>query len=83
MMTTTARNWDSLSIDQQLALRTATANLGIQFAGIYGKETIERFLTTSFDQFASTATVTHFLPLLAERFARQRLTALAKIERPP
>jgi len=79
-MTTTARNWDSLSIDQQLALRTAAANLGIQFAGIYGKETIERFLTTSFDQFASTATVSHFLPLLAERFARQRLTALAKIE---
>ncbi len=77
---TALRNWESLSIDQRLALRTATTHLRDQFAGIYGQETIERFLHTSFDQFASTSTITHFLPLLAERFARQRLTALAKIE---
>jgi hypothetical protein len=34
---------------------------------------------TSFDQFARHATVTRFLPLLAERFARQRQRAPAKI----
>ena len=43
-------------------------------------ETIERFLYSSYHQFASRATVTNFLPLLAERFARQRLTALARVE---
>ena len=48
-----------------------------QFAGVFGTETIERFLYSSFDQFASQSTVPNFLPLLAERFARQRLTALA------
>ncbi len=44
---------DDLSIDQQLALRTAAARLGEQFAGIYGPETIERFLHSSYDQFAT------------------------------
>jgi arsenate reductase (thioredoxin) len=71
---------EHLPIDQQLALRTAAVNLGDDFADVYGSETIERFLHTSYDQFATRSTVAHFLPLLAERFARQRLTALAKVE---
>ena len=71
---------DDLSIDQQLALRTAARNLQQAFSNIYGKETIERFLHSSYDQFATNSTVPHFLPLLAERFARQRLTALARVE---
>ncbi|WP_328993955.1 arsenate reductase ArsC [Kribbella sp. NBC_01245] len=71
---------EDLSIDQQLALRTAARRLGEEFAGIYGTETIERFLHSSYDQFASGSTVPNFLPLLAERFARQRLTALARVE---
>lgn len=69
-----------LSIDQNLALRTAAARLTEEFAGVYGPETIERFLHSSYDQFAAGSTVPNFLPLLAERFARQRLTALARIE---
>jgi protein-tyrosine-phosphatase len=69
-----------LSVDQQLALHTAALRLGDEFTGLYGTETIERFLYTSYDQFAATSTVPNFLPLLAERFARQRLTALAKLE---
>jgi protein-tyrosine-phosphatase len=69
-----------VSIDQHLALRTAASRLAEQFAGIYAPETIERFLHSSYDQFATGSTVPNFLPLLAERFARQRLTALAKVE---
>ena len=69
-----------LSIDQQLALRTAAVNLQREFDGTFGTETIERFLHSSYDQFASRASIPNFLPLLAERFARQRLTALAKVE---
>ncbi|GIF66331.1 putative arsenate reductase ArsC [Asanoa ishikariensis] len=72
----------SIPVDQRLALRTATVRLADDFAGVYGAETIERFLHSSYDQFASASasTVPHFLPLLAERFARQRLTALARVE---
>jgi arsenate reductase len=70
----------ALSIDQQLAMRTASSNLGREFSGIFGTETIERFLHTSYDEFADRAVVLNYLPLLAERFARQRLRALAKVE---
>lgn len=69
-----------LSIDQQLALRTAASRLEDDFADYFGKETIERFLQSSYDQFAGRAVIPNFLPLLAERFARQRLTALARVE---
>jgi arsenate reductase (thioredoxin) len=69
---------EDLSIDRQLALRTAAARLAGEFADVYGVETIERFLHASYDQFASRSTVPNFLPLLAERFARQRLHALAR-----
>ncbi len=70
----------TLSIDQQLAMRTAAAILRNEFTGVFGQETIERFLTSSYDQFAGSATIATFLPLLAERFARQRLQALARVE---
>jgi len=70
----------TLSIDQQLAMRTASTRLAGEFAGSFGRETIELFLTSSYDQFASRATIPHFLPLMAERFARQRLRALARVE---
>jgi arsenate reductase len=69
-----------LAIDQQLALHTAATRLAAEFDGTYGAETIERFLHSSYDQFATLSTVPRFLPLLAERFARQRLQALARVE---
>ncbi|MBX7267154.1 arsenate reductase ArsC [Micromonospora sp. Llam7] len=67
-------------MDQATALHTAAVRLRQEFADAYGTETIERFLHTSYEQFAARSTVAHFLPLLAERFARQRLTAQARIE---
>jgi protein-tyrosine-phosphatase len=72
--------WETLSLDLSLALRHAATRLAGDFDGIFGTETIERFLHSSYDQFADRATVGKFLPLMAERYARQRLRALAKIE---
>ena len=74
--------WHSqtLTLDQQLALKSAAAHLAREFDGTFGRETIERFLHTSYDEFAERAVVLNFLPLLAEKFARQRLHALAKVE---
>ena len=76
----TARPRHDLSIDQKLALKTAATRLQGEFDGTFGTETIERFLHSSYDQFAGRATVPNFLPLLAERFARQRLHALGRVE---
>lgn len=58
-------------IEHHPALLNATARLAEEFRGTYGQETIERFLHTSYDEFLKNASVTTFLPLLAERFARQ------------
>jgi arsenate reductase (thioredoxin) len=69
-----------MTTEQQHLLRTAAANLRKKFDGTFGQETIEEFLASSYDQFAGRATVPNFLPLLAERFARQRLKALARVE---
>ena len=69
-----------LTVDQRLSLSTAARNLAREFDGVFAEETIELFLATSYDQFADRAKFNHFLPLMAERFARQRLRALAKIE---
>lgn len=80
MTDTTSAPRRDLSIDQLLALRTAAVNLGREFADIFGAETIERFLNSSYDQFAVVGNIDRFLPLIAERFARQRLNALAKVE---
>ena len=69
-----------LTLDQNLALKVAAQRLHREFAETFGTETIELFLHSSYDQFAGRAAVPNFLPLLAERFARQRLRALARVE---
>jgi arsenate reductase (thioredoxin) len=69
-----------LDIEQDLALRSAARRLAEEFDGVFGMETIEQFLHTSYDRFADRASVGNFLSLMAERFARQRLKALARVE---
>ena len=77
-----SRTWtrQDITLEQGLALRAASDRLAKEFHDTFGTETIERFLHSSFDQFAGRATVVNFLPLMAERFARQQLRALAKVE---
>ena len=79
----TTPTWSTLSIDTALALRTAASRLADEFTGTFGTETIERFLHSSYDQLALHATVAKFLPLMAERFARQRLSRRRQSGRPP
>ena len=71
---------DALPLDQQHLVRTSAARLEREFAGKFGRETVERFIADSLEQLVPTATVNTFLPLLTERFARERLNALAKLE---
>jgi arsenate reductase len=53
--------------------------LAEEFAGIFSRETIYAYVEESLDQFAD-ARVEEFVPLMVERFARQRLRALAQAE---
>jgi protein-tyrosine-phosphatase len=70
----------TVTINQDASLTTAAAKLAREFDGVFGLETIDRFLHDSYEQFAGNATVTNYLPLLAEKFARQRLRALARVD---
>jgi protein-tyrosine-phosphatase len=69
-----------LPLEHQVVIRTAAARLTDEFAGTFGPETIERFIGDSWDQLAAVSRVPQFMPLLAERFARERLKALARVE---
>jgi arsenate reductase (thioredoxin) len=71
---------ESLPLDQQHLVRRSAVRLEDEFAGTFGRETVERFIADSLEQLVPTATVTSFLPLLTERFARDRLKALAKAD---
>lgn len=61
-------------------LDDAAARLAREFDGVVGLETVERFLTTSHERLSATSTATDALPAMAERFARQRLQALARVD---
>lgn len=66
--------------DEHHAVRSAAQTLAHEYEGVFSIETIEAFVAASYKQFAADARVMSFVPLMAERFARQRLTALAKVE---
>ena len=70
----------SLTLAQRNLVKTATGRLKDEFAGIFAAETIERFIADSLDQLLGTAKVTTFVPIFVERFTRDRLKALAKVE---
>ncbi|MGH3369807.1 MAG: arsenate reductase ArsC [Nocardioidaceae bacterium] len=67
------------STEQDPVLSGAAKRLAEEFEGV-GAETVARFVETSYGQLASGATVGTFVPIMAERFARQRLQALVRTE---
>jgi protein-tyrosine-phosphatase len=56
-----------------------TKGLVTEFAGIYSEETINRYISESIDLLGSSR-INVFVPVLAHRFARERLRALAQSE---
>lgn len=69
-----------LVVEAEHALDVAEERLTAEFGGVVDHDTIRRFLETSFAEVAGQARVPDFLPMFAERFARQRLQALVKVE---
>lgn len=66
--------------EHQPDLHHATARLAEEFRGRFGTETIARLLRSSYDELLATASIVTYVPLLAERFARERLQALARAD---
>ncbi len=63
----------------QRHVQSAAAALADEFAGVFSEETIARYLADSLDLLGGSS-VTVFVPVLAHRFARERLRALAQAE---
>jgi len=63
----------------QSHVRKAAEALADEFAGIFSEETIERYLAESVDLLGD-GRINVFVPVLAHRFARERLRALAQTE---
>ena len=57
----------------------AAAALTSEFEGVFSEETIARYIGESVDLLGD-ATINVFVPVLAHRFARERLKALAQAE---
>jgi arsenate reductase (thioredoxin) len=60
-------------------IRQAAESLADEFSGIFSEQTIERYITESVDLLGG-ARINVFVPVLAHRFARERLRALAQWE---
>jgi len=71
---------NDLTLAQRNLVKTATGRLKDEIAGTFAAETIERFIADSLDRLLGSAKVTSFVPIFVERFTRDRLKALAKVE---
>lgn len=70
----------TLTTGEKLQIRQAAERLQRQFEGLLNKETIERFMNDSLEILVDRANTSMWIPLLAERFARDRLRALVRLE---
>lgn len=71
-----------ISLEEREHLHQIASRLRAEFSGIFGVETIEQIMADSLSKLHDGAQVMTFVPLLAERFAKERLRAAAKTERP-
>jgi arsenate reductase (thioredoxin) len=70
----------TLTTEQQLQIRQGAERLKREFEGALNAETIERFMKDSLEMLLPKARTVQWVPLLAERFARDRLRALVRLE---
>jgi hypothetical protein len=65
-------------VEMRPLIRASAERLRTDFAGVFGEETIQRFMAESWESLQG-AKVAAFVPLFVERFTRQRLRALARV----
>ncbi|MEX0946914.1 MAG: arsenate reductase ArsC [Acidimicrobiia bacterium] len=73
----------TLTVAQQLQIRQGAVRLQRRFEGQLNAETIERFVNQSLELLIARATTSTWVPVLAERFAKDRLRALVRLESCP
>lgn len=66
-------------VEMRPLIRASAERLRSDFADVFGEETIRRFMAESWESLQG-AKVAAFVPLFVERFTRQRLRALARVQ---
>ncbi len=69
-----------LTTEQHLLVKSAAERLRKEFEGEVNVETIQRLMTDSFDKIMAMARVPQWVPIVTEKFARDRLRALTRLE---
>jgi arsenate reductase len=72
--------FDNIPLQHRIVLNSSALLLQSNFSGQFASETIERFLLESYDELTARLTNDTYLPVFAERFARERLQALARVQ---
>ena len=67
-----------MSLADRAAVSGIVGRLSAEFLGVFSIETLDRYVAESWEKLATTPKVPAFLPVLAERFARERLRALGQ-----
>lgn len=70
----------TLTTSEKLQIREAAERLKRRFSGQLNSETIERFMNDSLEMLVARANRSTWVPLLAERLARDRLLALVRLD---
>ena len=70
----------TLTPEQLLMIKQSAARLEDEFSGTFNLETIERYISDSQSRLGSRAAFSNWMPLLVERFTRDRLRALERLE---
>jgi arsenate reductase (thioredoxin) len=71
-----------MTAGERMCLHSAAHDLRTEFRGIFSEQTIETLLLDSYAELAAHASVTRWLALGSERFARQRLRTFARAQIP-
>ena len=71
---------DELPATDQRLLSPALTDLLKEYHGTFDDETIEHFLVDSFERLAENSKARNFLSVLSERFARERLMAMTRVD---
>ncbi|WP_344663334.1 three-helix bundle dimerization domain-containing protein, partial [Catenulispora subtropica] len=72
---------DMARVERELS--EIAARLAARFTGTFTHATVERYVFESYQALAQSARLAAFLPALTERFADDRLVALAYVHNPP
>lgn len=73
-------SFDYMPPEHQLRMQDSSTRLQQEFADLYDRETINRFLRTSYDEFNQGAQSDVYATTFAERFAQARLRAMRAME---